>query len=396
MRIALVIPQFDPYVGGAERWTWDFAARLIRHGHEVHVVAERLAADAPGRLPMIHTHQVSPSPGIGPWRRIGFAAAAETLLRRLDLDVIHDMGHGWHANVFMPHGGTRGGSFRQNLLLWPHGLRWAKRAGSAVTPRYHVFRALERRQFTADGSRLFVALSEMVRHDMTHYHALPAELVRVVYNGVDTERFSPSHRTRYRERVRGELGLCDEVVFLLVAHNFKLKGVPAAIRAVAQLVREWKKVSLVVVGNERPGSYLRLAQRLGCAAHVRFVGRATDSVPYYAAADVYVHPTYYDPCSLVVLEALASGLPVITSVHNGAGELLTPGVHGFLLDDTERLTPLVEAMRTLMDPRVRAAFGVQARDLAERHDLGRNYREMLAVYDEAIRRAPLAARRASA
>jgi UDP-glucose:(heptosyl)LPS alpha-1,3-glucosyltransferase len=329
-------------------------------------------------------------------RRLGFAAAAEHVLRQLDVDVVHDMGHGWYGNVFMPHGGTRGGSFRQNLALWPRGLHWAKKAAATLLPRYRTFRQRERRQYVPDGSRLFVALSNMVRRDMVRYHSLPAELIRVVYNGVDVERFSPARRQLQRERVRGELGVVREVVFLLVAHNFKLKGVGPAIAATAQLAGGRRDVRLVIVGNDRSARYERLAGRLGCADAVNFVGRARDSAPFYAAADVYVHPTYYDPCSLVVLEALASGLPVITSMHNGAGELLTPGLEGFLLDDPADVTGLADRMRQMMDGDFRAACGRRARELAEQHDLERNYREIVAVYEEAIRRSPLSARRTSA
>jgi UDP-glucose:(heptosyl)LPS alpha-1,3-glucosyltransferase len=407
MKIALVIPRFDPQVGGAERWTWDFAARLLRHGHEVHVVARRFATDLaplspPGRetggegLSRSLVRHPLPPPSPGTFWRLAFATAAESLLRRLDLDVIHDMGHGWYANVFMPHGGTRRGSFRQNLLLCPRGLRWAKRAAAAVLPRYRLFRAIERRQYEPDGSRLFVALSEMVRRDMTCYHALPPELIRIVHNGVDTDRFSPAHRPAQRDRLRRQWGVRDEVVFLLVAHNFKLKGVAPAIRAVGQFARERRDLRLVIVGNDRPGRYRRLARRLGCADLVHLAGRATDPVPIYAAADVYLHPTYYDPCSLVVLEALASGLPVITTSHNGAGELLTPGAEGFVVDDPGDVARLAGHMRELLDADLRKSCGRRARELAERHDLERNYRDVMAVYEEAIRRAPLAARRACA
>ncbi len=394
MKIALVIPNFDPHVGGAERWTWDFAARLLRHGHAVHVVAESFAQGTGTEMRGVVPHVVPRVFGTFRQQRFGFAAAAEKTLRRLDVDVIHDMGHGWHFNVFMPHGGTRGGSMRQNVALWPAGMRWLKHAATTILPRYRTFRELERRQYVPDGSRLFVALSQMVGRDMSRFHAVPDDVARVVYNGIDTQRFSPDHRARHRDRVRRELGVRNEVVFLLVGHNFKLKGVGPAIRAIATLSRERRDVRLAVVGGDRPGRYERLAARLDCPDLVQFVGRTRDSVPYYAAADVYLHPTYYDPCSLVVLEALASGLPVITSRNNGAGELMTAGREGFILDDPANIAAMTDAMRKFLNESFRAAASRAARELAEQHDLERNYREILAVYEDAIRRAPLARRRA--
>lgn len=395
MKIALVIPRFDPHVGGAERWTWDFAARLIKHRHEVHVIASGFSESIAASMPGVVCHEVSAGRGVFR-RRFAFAAGAESLLRNLDLDVIHDMGHGWYGNVFMPHGGTRGGSFRQNVQCSPPWLRRCKELTWGVLPRYRMFRELEQRQYVTDGSRLFIALSQMVRRDMASFHALPPDLVRVVYNGIDVARFSPDHRARHRAAVRRSLGIQNEVLFLLVAHNFKLKGVGPAIEAAAEVARAHSNVRLVVIGRDRPAPYERQAQRLGCSDFVRFVGGVADSVPYYAAADVYLHPTYYDPCSLVVLEALASGLPVITTVHNGAGELLTPGIHGFVLDDPTNVRSLVGCMGQLMDRATRLECSRRARELAEQHDLERNYREILAVYEEAACIAPLSTRRTAA
>ena len=237
-----------------------------------------------------------------------------------------------------------------------------------------------------EGSRLFIALSHMVRRDMQQYHRLPDEVIRVVYNGVDTEKFSPACRGLHRDRLRAELNAGDDVGFLIVAHNFKLKGVWSAMDAVARVARTHPRLRLVVVGNDNPKPYQRRAARLGCARKVHFVGPA-DSVPYYAAADVYVHPTHYDPCSLVVLEALACGLPVITTHHNGAGELLTPGVEGFLLDDPDDVPQLACTMGAFMEPAYRAECSARARKLAEAHGLDRNCREILAVYGEVAGRS---------
>ena len=380
MRIALVIPEFDPSRGGAERWTYDFAGQLVARGHEVHVVAERFADVPEG----VAAHRVESRAG-GWSRRLSFAAEAEAALRRLDCEIVHDMGHGWYGNVFLPHGGTRQGSFRQNLLWQGRVAGWLKRAGAGVLPRYRTFRKLEERQYRCDGSRLFVALSEMVKRDMVRYHGVPDDLVRVVYNGVDTERFSPVHRARDRDAVRRRLGVGSETLFLLVAHNFRLKGLFPLIEAMGLLAREGHGVRLAVVGRSNPRSFIAQARRQGCQSRVAFLGDAGDPVPLYAAADVYVQPTFYDPCSLVVLEALASGLPVITSVYNGAGELLTPPREGYVLNDPADVRELAGRMRELLERERREEAGGAARRLAEAHSVGTNTEQLLAVYREALR-----------
>jgi len=105
-------------------------------------------------------------------------------------------------------------------------------------------------------------------------------------------------------------------------------------------------------------------------------------VPYYAAADAFVLPTFYDPCSLSVSEAAACGLPSVTSRFNGAAELLSEGVEGFVLADPADDSELCNRLGSLMDPALRLRMGAAARRLALRYTLERNCDELMAIYDE--------------
>lgn len=378
MRIGLVIESVDPARGGAEQWTSQYARWLVHAGHEVHVVAGGFGDVAAAGIVAHHVEC--------PKSRTGFAFAAERLLDSLDLDVTHDMGSGWQCDVFQPHGGSRTAAFEHNLLLLPPWLRPLKRQASRCLPRYREFQRLLMGQYMAD-ERIFVALSQRVARDFERHHGVRRSQVRIVYNGVDVERFSPHHRERYRQVVRDELGVSEgETLLLIVAHNFRLKGVPALVEAVGRLRGERLPVKLAVVGGTRHGGFVHGGYMRGAADQpgVIHVGPAADTVPYYAAADLYVQPTFYDPCSLVVLEALASGLPVVTSCYNGAGELMTPGVEGEIVRDPANIDELVECLRRLVSPDVRAPMATAARALALRHTLDRNCRELLAVYDELL------------
>lgn len=366
MKIGLAIESFDAARGGAEQWTSQYAAWLVRAGHEVHVVASHFGGHVPcGIVP----HEVE-----RPQTRVDYAAAAERTLDDLRLDVTHDMGGGWHCDVFQPHGGSRTAAFEQNLLLLPRWLRPLKRRAAHHLPRYHEFQRLLLGQYMAQG-RVFIALSRMVARDFERFHGVRSSQIRIVYNGVDTERFSPEWRARYRQVVRDQLNLADEeTLLLIVAHNFRLKGVPKLVAAVEQLRREGARVKLAVVGGKR-------RPRVGREG-VLWIGPAADTVPYYSAADIYVQPTFYDPCSLVVLEAWASGLPVITSRFNGAAELMTAGVEGAVLEDPGDLNELCSAVRPLLEPATRGSMSVAARRLALEHNFDRNARELLDVYEE--------------
>ena len=383
MRVGLVIEQFDPRRGGAEQWTAQFAAALCVRGHEVHVIARGFGSQTAG-MPIVR-HLLD-----GVRCRVDFARAAEETARSLDLDIVHDMGCGWHCDIFQPHGGSRRVAARQNILLAPRWLQPIKRAVNSLLPRYRQFDALLKRQYADDG-RTVIALSRRVAGDLADLHGVPCERIRLVYNGIDTQRFFPRHRAELRESFRSRLGVADETLLLLiVAHNYRLKGVPMLLEAMAAW-RHSRPAHLVVVGGKHPGRYQLAARRLGAGASVTFVGSVEDPVAYYSAADVYVHPTYYDPCSLVVLEALAAGLPVLTSRENGVSELIEDGREGFLLDNPGNSEEFLQRMAPLLDDNRRAAMGQAARRLAHCHSFDRNVDEIVAVYEEVLRERRAAA-----
>jgi UDP-glucose:(heptosyl)LPS alpha-1,3-glucosyltransferase len=381
MKVGLVVEQFDPLRGGKEQWSAQFASKLLERGCEVHVVAGRFG-DQVCTMP-ITRHQLQPAR-----TPIAFAQAAERHLRRLRLDVIHDTGAGWYCHVFQPHGGSHRALVEHNLMALPRWLRPLKRAVSRWLPRYRRFEALMARQYVDDG-RILLALSRRTMADFQKIHGVPPERIRLGYNGVDPVRFSPQHRATYRQAVRQWLGVDDRtLVLLIVAHNFQLKGVPTLLRAMSRLARARRPVHLAVVGGKRLWRYERIAARLGAAPAVTFTGTVHDTVPFYAAADVYVHPTFHDSCSLVVLEALASGLPVITSRLNGAAELLTEGVEGYVMPNPADVDDLLARLEPLLESSVRRRMGQEARRLALQHTLDRNVEEILTVYDEVLLTRP--------
>ncbi len=378
MRIALVLERLDPQRGGLEQWTWRFANRLIQRRHEVHVAATCFTPQI--RNTSIVAHRLE-----GVRSRLGFAQAAEAKLRPLSFDVIHDMGSGWYCDVFQPHGGSWFSVAQRKLLLHSPWVRPLKRMADRLLPRQREFRALAARQY-ADRGQILVALSGSVSDDFQLLHAVTPDRIRVVYNGVDTDRFSPRHRADYRRPIRAKLGIDDKTVLaLIVAHNFRLKGVPALLSAMGRLAAAGLPIHLVVVGGKRLGGWRRAAARAGAATNVTFTGPVSDTIPYYAAADFYVHPTWYDACSLVLLEAAASGLPIITTTRfNGAVELFGDHLKRLLLSDPNDASRLAERMRALLDGSLRRRIGDALRQTALNYTLDRNVEEMLEVYREVV------------
>ena len=232
---------------------------------------------------------------------------------------------------------------------------------------------------------LVICLSNYVKQTVRKHYPLKDEDLATLFNAIDLRRFDPTTRSDTRPQTRQELNIKpDKVIALMVAQDFHRKGLREAILALAKVKDEHQ--ALVVVGKGSAGPYRRQAITLGVDQQIIFAGATDDIVPYYRAADFFVLPTRHDPCSLAVLEALAMGLPVISTKFNGATEIMTHGVDGFVLDDPANINALAAAMKNLMDPRRRmvmreACLGQRSRLSFENH-VG----ELLKLYQTATAR----------
>lgn len=382
MRIGIQIRHLDPRRGGTEIYVHQFARELIRRGHAVHIFAHDWREEPPGAV-MHHIMVRGPTR----WHRFeNFGRACVKAAVEASLDVVLDTGRSYGASVLQPHGGTTLGSARQNLMLIrSSALRFLKIAFDRLNPKKITSRRMEAHQYAAPVPQV-IALSRMVRDDMVRYYNVPADHLHVIYNGVDTAHFSPAGIYELRGEARRSLDMPDDAtVFCLIAHNFKLKGVREFIEAAALVRKEREDFRLLIVGRGSKGRYHRLARGLGCERQLVFPGPVDDVRPMYAACDVYVQPTWYDPCSLVVLEALACGRPVITTRFNGTSELMTDGLEGFVIDTPRDTEALAERMLRLFDADLRLKMGAEARRLAEQHTLERNFEEIMTVFEKAVR-----------
>jgi UDP-glucose:(heptosyl)LPS alpha-1,3-glucosyltransferase len=294
-------------------------------------------------------------------------------------------------DVLYPQGGVYAASVDYNLLKHPRPLlRRLLRSLKWLDPAHLSFLALEREQFR-DGGALMVAISDMVRRHMEEWYAVAPADLRVLPVAPPPERFDEEDRPRRRCEARQRWGLAPErIVALFAGMNYRLKGLEPLLHALARLGTPG--LSLVVAGRSATGSFQRLARRLGIAERVHFVGYCPDMRDAYFAADLLVHPTFYDPCANVVLEALACGLPVITTRNNGASELLRPSgsggrcAEGLVLDDPHDHEKLAWCLQEMLDPARRAACAQAARRNAAGWTFEHHYRGMLAILAEAAAR----------
>jgi UDP-glucose:(heptosyl)LPS alpha-1,3-glucosyltransferase len=251
--------------------------------------------------------------------------------------------------------------------------KWANH----FNPRRRLFAEVERKLLTSAEPPVVLCLSDYVKKNIREHYELPPDRLATLFNAVDLKRFDPK-QVNVRE-IRGELQIDEsQIVALMVAQDFARKGLRQAIEAVAQVADPW--LLLLVVGKDNPGPYAQLAARLNIAKQVRFIGAVSDPWRYYAAADFFVLPTRHDPCSLVVLESLAMGVPVISTIFNGACQIMENGSHGAVLSDPQDVSALGGAMRNLLDPAARQ--GMREACLALRSELSfdAHVDRLLAIY----------------
>jgi UDP-glucose:(heptosyl)LPS alpha-1,3-glucosyltransferase len=183
----------------------------------------------------------------------------------------------------------------------------------------------------------------------------------------------------------------ETLVLLLAAHNFRLKGVPQFLRIASRLAANGRPLHVLIAGGKRLERWKRVAARLSLANRATFLGVVHDLVPYFAAADAYLHPTFYDPCSLVLLEAAASGLPIVTTRrYNGAAELFQEGEEILTANDPRDFDALYERADALFDEALRTKLGAAARNVALRHSFEQNVAEILRLYETRVPRRAVA------
>ena len=324
MKIGLVRRGYSP-TGGAESYLRRLAAALETAGHSCALFAsEWPRAEWPAHRDFFRV------PGKGPRR---FADALAALEPRNRCDLLFSLERVWACDCYRAGDGVH--------LAWLERRAHAEPAWRSYfrrwNPKHRQLLALERALFAPGGARQVIANSQLVRAEiLAHYPAYPAGQIAVVYNGLPAGAFQAATPDE-RRSARTALGLsADEFVMLFAGSGWERKGLRHALAAVARLPERIRPL-LLVAGRGQPGPFLRTAPA-AVAARSWFLGPVRDMAACYAAADVFVLPTLYDPFSNACLEALASGLPVLTTDANGFAEILRPGIDGDIVSTTDHLS----------------------------------------------------------
>ena len=365
MRIAFVVHDFSRALGHG-RYTFELARRFSRE-HEVHVFANTIEPDgAEGvqfhRVPAIRSNALA---------TIASFTVPATLRVGRGWDIVHAQGACClHFNVITAHICNAGWAAAQ------------RRSRVARTWKQAMFERLvtpfEAATYRAAPRAQVIAISEQLRTELAAYYGR-RDPMTVIHHGVDAETFAPAPPQR-RLGIRRALGIDDAALVVLFVGDLR-KGAEVVLEIAARA----QGIHFVLVSRSNAAPYEAQAAALGVGARVAFHAATDDIASYYAMADAFLFPSPYDAFGMVVSEAMASGLPVITARTAGASELITSGTSGFVVESATDPKPMVAYLdRLARDPTLRSAIGNAAREVARRNSWDHVAEQTMNVYRRAL------------
>ena len=374
MKIAIIRRKFVLY-GGAEQFVQGYVHQLAEAGHDIHIFATQWS---PSNHPNIHLHHI-PSFNLNSFfRTLSFAWFVARAVEKEPFDIIQSHEKTWKQDLYRVGDGCHMEWLEQRKRL----ISPLKGLFLSINPFHRLILTLEKNLFESGQCRKFIAISQMVKNDILKHYNCPKENISVVYNGVDLKRFHPDNVNKYRNQIRKILNIPENsTLILFVGSGFERKGLKSLLQSTQYLRSEdWR---LVVMGKGKWSKYLRLAPA-NLRKKIIYKEPVPDIEKYYSAADIFILPSIYEPFGNANLEALASGLPVITTRHCGASDIIQHEHNGLIVEHPESAKEVAEKINLLFDPAFREFMGKNARILAEQYSVDKNTQEMLNLYQEII------------
>src|SRR6266513_437305 len=350
--------------GGAETYLKRLVRGVIEAGHEVQLIAtEEWPEDQWPLGPITRLRAESV---------IGFADHLEQIRPQLDCDVLLSLERVWSCDVYRAGDGVhRAWLARRRKFEVP-----LKQFVRGASRKHRDLLQLEESLFEKRKAGRVIAASQMVVNEITDFYRYSADKIDVVRTGVPLDRFRFDPELREKSRAKLKLKQ-DQIALLFAGSGWERKGLLFAIEAMALCKN--RKMRLLVAGRGEAGPYKTTRLRFWREDPVQFLGEVTDLAPVYAAADIFILPTIYDPFSNACLEALACGLPVITTRSNGFSEIIEDGVHGSIVDNNANLVGLRDAIHFWSDPSRRDTARSANIERASQFDISKNVAQTLEI-----------------
>ncbi len=380
MKIALVRKSYHPY-GGAEKYLSQLTFRLKEMGHDVHLFANRWPADA---MPAIHSpglifHKVPVISSPSFLEALSFAFFSKRRLQEGSFDIIHSFERTLYQDIYR----AGDGCHREWLIRRKKIDSWLKRASHPVNPLHRSLLFLEKKLFRSPRLKRIMANANLGKEEIMRHYGVAPERIEVIHNGVDLDAFHPQNRERFRASFRKELGIApDTLVMLFLGSGFRRKGLDGVIAALPEIRQAIPGARLIVAGKDRLGPYAAQASRVGVADGVQLRGPSEKVRELYAVSDLFVLPTFYDPFSNACLEAMASGLPVLTTRYNGVAEFIQERKNGFLVEPSLGGEEIASRVIDFWRSPDRNRFGEEARRSILHLDMNLIVPRVLGLYEK--------------
>ncbi len=376
-------------LGGAERSVLELATTLPTLGFEVDILA------AKGQTNAKNIHILCQERAGKRTCYFTFAKALKKHLSENSYDIIHSALPFDFADVYQPRGGSFAESILRNAASYQNKFiaRYKRLTAFANFRRTILLRA-ERKLCRNPNGPIIVALSKYVAEQFKRHYGTDVQRMVVIPNGVRiNKRVDTAGAERLRTQILAQLGIKEAeepVFFLFVANNFRLKGLAALIKAM-QLVtcrRTQQQCYLIVAGSDRTHKYRRLAKKLNVYKKIVFLGNVKHVQNVLSITDVAVLPTFYDPSSRYILEAIAAKKPVITTKFNGAADLFVNNRHGKVIDTPENITALAEAISYFTDTNniQKASEAIVTDNLREKISISRVAKQLNSLYESILKK----------
>ena len=359
--IAFVRRGYSPS-GGAENYLTRLAQGIVDLGHEAQLIATDDWPPNDWNFGSITRVKATSA--------IGFADELEKMRLQIGSDVLMSLERVWRCDVYRAGDGVhRAWLNRRRKFEMP-----LQRFVRGVNRKHQEILKLEEALFAKAGASRVIANSEMVKREIVDLYHYAADKIDIVRNGVPLDQFRFDEALR--EKSRSDLKLKpDQIALLFAGSGWERKGLRFAIEAF-ELCRD-KKLRLLVAGRGDASGYK--PKRFFTEEPIRFLGEVADLRPIYAAADIFILPSIYDPFSNACLEALAFGLPVITTQANGFSEIIENGVHGSVIDFSNNVSALRDAIRFWSDKSRRAAARSTILERASQFEMAANVAATLKI-----------------
>lgn len=371
MRIAVIVPKYG-LLGGAEQFVFELTERLSGlEDFSIDVFSNEWISESR----TINFHKIPKVLFPRFLRPVLFAYLTSRMTSSPSYDLVHSHERIFKMDLVTMHGIPHRAWIRdvrhKSLSLFDRCTAWVERKG-----------------FTAGSTRLVMPVSKLAEKEILKLYPMLAGHVRVIHPGIHLEKFENKKKGEIRRKIRARYGLSSrDTVVLFVGMNFEIKRLDLIMKAMGALGREEPRVSdlkLMIVGKGNYKKFKRLANQLQIAESVIFAGPSEEVEPFYFAGDIFAMPSKFDTFGMVVLEAMAAGLPVIIAESVGASDLVKDGVHGLVLKGDPSISDMAGALKSLLDPATRSVMAENARRQVSNETWDCRARQVEKIYRQTI------------